>query len=154
MTVCADTFEGTIGGGALEWEALAEARRRLASDRPHGTRVFPLGPALAQCCGGAATLAFERWDAARLEALAPKPGARLLARPLGGVVGGPDAPAAIRAARQAAEQGAPALAFAPGDPPWLAEPLADAHTPLWLWGAGHVGRAVDRVRGRAWESRR
>ena len=144
MTVWEGGFAGTVGGGALEWEALAEARARLASGA-HGVRVWPLGPGLGQCCGGAVTLAFEVWDAARLEALRPAEGSGLLARPLGGVVAPADQPMAIRGAWRAARAGRAEVAFAPGDPPWLAEPLAPARTALWLWGAGHVGRAVVRV---------
>ncbi len=46
---------GTIGGGALEWQAGAAARTmpRTRLDR------IPLGPALGQCCGGAVTLLTE-----------------------------------------------------------------------------------------------
>ena len=44
-------FHGTIGGGAMEWQALAEAREALA--KGEGKRsVVALGPDLAQCCGG------------------------------------------------------------------------------------------------------
>lgn len=143
MTVWADGFDGTIGGGALEFEALAEARRRLAADAPDGTVSYPLGPALAQCCGGAATLAFERWDIEKLGA-APDPEiTALFARPLGRAA---EEPLPIRSLRKAARSGkGAAFLFLPGDPPWLAEPLRPALTPLWVWGAGHVGRAVVRV---------
>ncbi|MEO0681487.1 MAG: xanthine dehydrogenase accessory protein XdhC [Pseudomonadota bacterium] len=144
MTVWADGFEGTIGGGALEFEALAEARRRLREGGPDGAAAYPLGPALAQCCGGHCTLAYERWDAARLRDL--DRAMPLLARPLGGVGSAADAPLAIRGALRAARsKGVAEIVFAPGDPPWLAEPMAPRTTPLWLWGAGHVGRAVVRV---------
>ncbi|SFI26904.1 xanthine dehydrogenase accessory protein XdhC [Albimonas pacifica] len=143
MLVHPDTFEGTIGGGALEFEALAEARRRLASGAPDGVARYPLGPALAQCCGGAATLAFERWDAATLAALPDPQATPLHARPLGATS---QIPLAMRALQKAARSGKGAeFLFLPGDPPWLAEPLTPALTPLWVWGAGHVGRAVVRV---------
>ncbi len=141
MTVWEGGFEGTIGGGALEFEALAEARRRLGG--PDGVLRYPLGPALAQCCGGAATLVYERWDAARVAALSPEGGARLLARPLGGVVAAPDAPLAIRGMRRAARSGkGVGVCVAEG---WVAEPLAARLEALWVWGAGHVGRAMVRV---------
>ncbi|QQA42113.1 xanthine dehydrogenase accessory protein XdhC [Pelagovum pacificum] len=84
MLVSADTTEGTIGGGALEWEAMRHARAMLAEGRTTGERTVPLGPALGQCCGGSVTLGFRQ-----------------------------------------------------------AETLADTdRAPLWIWGAGHVGRAV------------
>ena len=143
MLVQADAFEGTIGGGALEFEALAEARRRLAEGAPDGVVHYPLGPALAQCCGGAATLGFERWDLAKLQALPDPEATPLYARPLGAIS---QIPLAVRGLQKAARSGKGAeFLFLPGDPPWLAEPLRPAFTPLWVWGAGHVGRAVVRV---------
>lgn len=81
-------FTGTIGGGVLEWQALAEAQRLLRSGVPARRMSFALGPDLGQCCGGHVTLAFEAVDAS--EAIRP-----------------------------------------------VSEP-----TPLLLFGAGHVGRAL------------
>jgi xanthine dehydrogenase accessory factor len=60
MAVFADAVLGTIGGGHLELEAIAEARRRLAGAAGEALRRFPLGPALGQCCGGVVHLRFER----------------------------------------------------------------------------------------------
>jgi xanthine dehydrogenase accessory factor len=60
MLVAADTVLGTIGGGRLEQEAIAQARRALAAGGaavPVEQRV-PLGPALGQCCGGEVVLRF------------------------------------------------------------------------------------------------
>jgi xanthine dehydrogenase accessory factor len=60
---------GTIGGGHLEWKALATARQMLAvEDRSVRSEHFPLGPALGQCCGGAVTLGFEMLTEANLNA--------------------------------------------------------------------------------------
>lgn len=58
MAVRADgSFLGTIGGGALEWEAQAIAREAIAETIRTGrpiTRAIDraLGPDLGQCCGG------------------------------------------------------------------------------------------------------
>ncbi len=63
MVVWADGFDGTIGGGALELEALAHARKLLAGGLPEWhreLRAYPLGPALGQCCGGMVRLLFEK----------------------------------------------------------------------------------------------
>lgn len=51
---------GTIGGGNLEFEAVAAARKLLeeATDTPE-IRDYALGPSLAQCCGGAVTVLLE-----------------------------------------------------------------------------------------------
>jgi xanthine dehydrogenase accessory factor len=130
---------GTIGGGALEWQAAAAARAMT-----RGTRVdrVPLGPALGQCCGGAVTLVSEVFDA---PALAQVPETGLYARR---VEGGAEQPLAItRALRDArgqgvAGQGGTGLIWKSG---WLAEPVARAARPLWIWGAGHVGRAIVSV---------
>ena len=68
MLVSADEVAGTIGGGHLELEAIAEARRMLAAagvSPPH-ERHYALGPTLGQCCGGALTLAFAPLDAGTL----------------------------------------------------------------------------------------
>ncbi len=59
MAVSAEGLVGTIGGGHLEFEAIAEAQRRLAG--PAGAsavRRYPLGPSLGQCCGGVVHLRF------------------------------------------------------------------------------------------------
>lgn len=64
----AGRFTGTIGGGTLEWQALAEAQRLLRSGAAQREMSFALGPDLGQCCGGRVMLRFERvTDAAMLE---------------------------------------------------------------------------------------
>lgn len=51
---------GTIGGGNLEFQAVAEARALLAAQKTvSSARHYPLGPKLAQCCGGAVTVFLE-----------------------------------------------------------------------------------------------
>lgn len=69
MLVGARHLAGTIGGGRLEWEAVARARQMLAGTVAPGRVEFPLGPALRQCCGGVVTLAFDMADAAACERL-------------------------------------------------------------------------------------
>jgi xanthine dehydrogenase accessory factor len=68
MAVGADSVAGTIGGGHLEFEAIAEARRRLAGGTGEATMRFALGPSLGQCCGGVVQLRFERAGRAKLAA--------------------------------------------------------------------------------------
>jgi xanthine dehydrogenase accessory factor len=56
-------FRGTIGGGALEWRALADARTLLAEATPQARlRRQALGPELGQCCGGSVRLLIEVFD--------------------------------------------------------------------------------------------
>lgn len=97
MRVTAKDCEGTIGGGALEYRAIANARRMLALGHAEQTETLPLGPGLGQCCGGAVTL---------------------------------------RYGTQTRQTGVPPARR-------LEAPYATSHQPaLWIWGAGHVGRAV------------
>lgn len=122
---------GTIGGGTLEYEA-AQRAREMVADR---VDRLPLGPALGQCCGGAVTLVSEVWDAARLagvgDVVARSPEGR--AMPL----------AVARMLDRARARGEmPGVVWTGG---WLVEPLAVPARALWVWGAGHVGRAIVSV---------
>lgn len=76
MLVAADEVAGTIGGGHLEWQAIARARERLAAGES-GSLDWPvaLGPSLGQCCGGALTLRFVALDEA-VAAQWPEPSPR------------------------------------------------------------------------------
>jgi xanthine dehydrogenase accessory factor len=57
MAVCADGLLGTIGGGQLEWEAVARAQAMRQDPQAHSQRWrCPLGPRLGQCCGGVVDL--------------------------------------------------------------------------------------------------
>ena len=76
MAVFANSVVGTIGGGHLEYRAIAEARAGLAefarSGRPGAAPVrvrFALGPSLGQCCGGVVQLDFEPVSASDAPAL-------------------------------------------------------------------------------------
>ena len=66
MVVTRDGFHGTIGGGTLEWKALAEAQRLLGKQPQAKMLTQSLGPDLGQCCGGRVTLAIECFDASSL----------------------------------------------------------------------------------------
>ncbi|MFC3084517.1 xanthine dehydrogenase accessory protein XdhC [Tabrizicola soli] len=183
---------GTIGGGALEFEAAAKARGMLASsplscagsgealsatggERPMASPPIPslphgggrgsvapliergaameappspragegwgggariervaLGPNLGQCCGGAVVLWTEIFDTPP-EAVA------------GVVLRGPgQMPLAVKrilaAARGQGLRPAPGLVGG-----WLVEPVMEAERQVWIWGAGHVGRALVSV---------
>jgi xanthine dehydrogenase accessory factor len=76
MLVGATRCAGTVGGGHLELKAIERARRMLAEGACETESAhYPLGPALGQCCGGAVTLGFSRFDARALAAW-PKPAPR------------------------------------------------------------------------------
>jgi xanthine dehydrogenase accessory factor len=119
--------DGTIGGGELENRAIREARGMLAAPCAPTLRAIPLGPALGQCCGGSVTLAWERFDEGSL------PGARPFARPLGGAT-------SLRPSADLPAGAAPVVRDG-----WLLEAAPAPGRPLWVWGAGHVGRAIVSV---------
>jgi xanthine dehydrogenase accessory factor len=58
MWVSATEVRGTIGGGNLEYKALAIAREMLLAGEARRERRFALGDTLGQCCGGNVTLLF------------------------------------------------------------------------------------------------
>lgn len=59
MVVTDRAAAGTVGGGQLEYQALAIARQMLSADAPPRRERFPLGARVGQCCGGVAHLDFE-----------------------------------------------------------------------------------------------
>jgi xanthine dehydrogenase accessory factor len=69
MLVFANGVVNTIGGGHLEFDAIAQARSRLAGAEGEAVLQFALGPSLGQCCGGVVRLRFERVGAADAPAL-------------------------------------------------------------------------------------
>jgi xanthine dehydrogenase accessory factor len=127
---------GTIGGGALEYETAAQARDMLTRDETRATRKALLGPDMGQCCGGAVTLLFETWDAAALAALDLSVHARRAEDSAGTMP--PLAVQRLRAeARRSGTRPSPGLVEG-----WFVEPVDAPSTPIWIWGAGHVGRAL------------
>jgi|KBSSwiStaDraftv2_1062776.scaffolds.fasta_scaffold123492_2 xanthine dehydrogenase accessory factor len=139
MVVAPDgSFTGTIGGGALEWGALAEAQALLARDGAMAkTLDKALGPDLGQCCGGRVLLTIEKFGAADAQAVA------MLAKEEGeGVLTtvatvGSDG----RLLRRAAEPAdGPAYETQPDGS--IRERFGEEPTAFYLFGAGHVGRAL------------
>lgn len=138
MLVTQDGLRGTIGGGALEYQAAAQARAILAAP-PGSWRVqdYPLGPLLGQCCGGRVRLLVEHvdpdalaWthDAVEGATLVTSLGERVARRIDPGLA---PAPASARGAR-------------PGAGAQIAERLGQRRRPVYLFGAGHVGQAIAR----------
>lgn len=111
---------GTIGGGRLEWEA-AEVALETLCDGVNRVRRFALGPDLGQCCGGAAQVLIERFDVGNLPCSFP------YMRPLGPQGQRPQLPAN---AQTGVVQG------------WFVENASTPSLPVWIYGAGHVGRAL------------
>jgi xanthine dehydrogenase accessory factor len=143
MLVHARLEEGTIGGGHLELEAVAQAHRMLASGERVAGADFVLGAALGQCCGGAVELSLRRIDAREsdwVEALRP------LDREAGTVwldtrPGLEGAPHTVASHARPADE--PRCA-AGSTPRWISR-VDGAPWNVWVFGAGHVGEAVVRV---------
>lgn len=70
MEVEASETRGTIGGGRLEFDAIARARKMLDSAENSARMEITLGPESGQCCGGRVTLELTR---GRAPALPPQP---------------------------------------------------------------------------------
>jgi len=119
---------GTIGGGALELHAATHA---LDGEK---LETHALGPALGQCCGGAVSLLTEIYDTKRLEGIEAAVWAR----------GPGDMPLPVRRllAKTRNEGIMPEPALIDG---WMVEAVAKPTRDLWIWGAGHVGRALVNV---------
>ncbi|WP_293449849.1 xanthine dehydrogenase accessory protein XdhC [Planktotalea sp.] len=130
MLVWAGGQSGTIGGGALEFEL---SKRALGVQEKALTR-HALGPQLGQCCGGALQIVTEVFDAVNL----PQTEDDIVARCVVGTKGTPLKVKRILA--DARSQGiTPHAQLCEG---WFIEPIARPTRPLWIWGAGHVGRAI------------
>lgn len=222
MIVTRDRVSGTIGGGNLELQAIAQANRMLggpgmpggdegdgdgngrdggdgrAQEQALHYQDYPLGPLLNQCCGGNASLLYERFtpdDAGHIARLAATPafilsrlsGAGPEKRPVtaAGTEVGPEvereagisdaatprdgdvpesavtlgenvlAESTLTESTLALAESGPLLLMADGQPiglggqprqaAYLLEPAGAARRPLFIFGAGHVGRAVVRA---------
>jgi xanthine dehydrogenase accessory factor len=133
-------FFGTIGGGRLEYEALAIAGAALSAATMAATvRVWPLGPHLGQCCGGSVRILVETFDSNDLD------GIRRLAA---AEEAGPFVTISCMTnqGRMAREIRYQCVGHAGAGKDSVNEPFAEqfgeARTTVLLFGAGHVGRAV------------
>jgi xanthine dehydrogenase accessory factor len=136
---------GTIGGGHLEWHATRAARQLLIARGGAQVRIenLILGPELGQCCGGRVELWLERlnrrdlpWLKAASQRARATGADALETRVADGAVTHRvcpiSGPAGVTLRRETAAQ-------------TLIEPLGEQRTPLWIFGAGHVGQALVRL---------
>jgi xanthine dehydrogenase accessory factor len=132
-------FTGTIGGGTLEWRALALAQAALADRHAKlaQVRTFALGPQLGQCCGGSVDLVIELIDRSQREVVAD-----FARREEAGRLVTISTVSAAGVDRQVADGDdmAPGSATLSGN--LLREGFGEDRRPLILFGAGHVGRAL------------
>ena len=135
-------FHGTIGGGALEWAALDAAQAALKEGR--GPRLAPLAGARARAWRNAAADgsngAIETFDTRDLDDLSPFGDRR--GRRRSDAQGAPRAATAGSSGRSSTSWRSEApTARLPADEGWI-EPLGDSARAVYLFGAGHVGRAL------------
>ena len=139
MLITADEIWQTIGGGAVEFDIMARARKMLASgddgwQRQHLKIV--LGPDMGQCCGGQMSILLEKFitkQESDLRALSAVVTCEtILSHPL---VSGP--PLSV--------EPMPRM-------PAFSAPITTPLTPLFIYGAGHVSRAlIPRLDGLGFE---
>lgn len=127
------SFHGTIGGGQLEFLMLDIAREILSQGRGPARIVDQaLGPDLGQCCGGRVKILIETFDKRDLNDIAPL----VAAEAKGGLF---DVECRMENGRVRRELASEAD-VAPGSE-WR-ETHGEDRTPVLLFGAGHVGRAL------------
>ena len=142
-------FRGTIGGGELEWQAIGAAREACSREVPSAVlSQVTLGPDLGQCCGGSVRLLIEVFDHTRLSELRAL-ATREAAGPF--VTRGRIGPHAVERVSHPCDDvgggcrggGAhPDLLVEIEGDGVLVERFRDLRCPVWLFGAGHVGRAL------------
>ncbi|MCW3846647.1 xanthine dehydrogenase accessory protein XdhC [Sphingomonas sp. LB-2] len=144
MVVTSDALSGTIGGGALEHQAVEQARAIL-SHPPGSWRVqdYPLGPLLGQCCGGRVRLMVERLDGVP-SGQGPYRVAltdHVVRNPFPGEGRGPAGNGPILGSGLRRGTMAPRGPL-PTSGAQFVEPIEADSLPLLMFGAGHVGRAI------------
>jgi xanthine dehydrogenase accessory factor len=130
-------FSGTIGGGALEWLALAEAQSMMSGPGASYRRLDKaLGPELGQCCGGRVLVTLERLGGGDLGWVG-----RLAAAERAGsftTLAEPGHPTARTPA--SADLIPPGVRYAQLADGRIVERFGVDATALYLFGAGHVGQ--------------
>jgi xanthine dehydrogenase accessory factor len=166
MLVWESGTAGSVGGGHLEFRAIAFAHRMLAESDGRAAIIesFSLGPELNQCCGGQVSLLFEGLDGS----------AQLWLREWAKAVGG-DEPCAVVVHRhgdattrmfvrpeeldflrlpellqrpiRAVVAGSRAVhvVSAAADDAYVIQPARERRDHVLLFGAGHVGKAIVRA---------
>ncbi len=167
MMVTAGEVVGSIGGGNLEYQATKMARGLMLNKQAgyQEKKLYGLGPALNQCCGGAVALLYEIFDGSLPPWLEELQLAFESGRPvvLASCVGSLASHKMVITAENGVDRSVPnevsaaalALVQRPGDGPmvtveevgasgetWWVELIREERKPVMLFGAGHVGQAV------------
>ncbi len=135
------SFMGTIGGGRLEYDVLHEAVSLMSEGgAAFQIRSYVLGPDLGQCCGGRVEIAFEQFHfnyRSRAQEFSTQENAGIFSTTANTCSSGPLErqvlpPSMCRAdsAENVLNQGI------------LTERFGEDRPHLYLFGAGHVGKAL------------
>ena len=134
MYVWANGTQGTIGGGTLEFEAIKSAQEILET-RKTKLKSYPLGPELGQCCGGHVKLLTEYYDEKAVTNLKDQ---SLNIRSISGAT---EATKKVKKIINRYKTEQTSFDHKLSDE-WLIEKVITAKSPIWIWGAGHVGSAI------------
>lgn len=142
MLVTEGSVFGTIGGGEFERTATQRARELLHTGGAGLLRIA-LGPELNQCCGGSVTIAFEPFAPADLAWLKKLIRAGEEPTPIFRTVRFDDAGGLRRDwSAEGGQKEAAFVATLAGSRAIVRERVNPQAQAFWLFGAGHVGRAV------------
>lgn len=157
MIVTDAKIYGTIGGGNFEY-LIAEQSRKLIQNSEKNCLVqhYPLGPLTRQCCGGRVSMLLEKFTPEMADAVS-KISHEITENQASALVSDVNRNQVFKQVTQKDIED-PILyrgdtEFSPkGSTPWetgeiirFVEPLIEAQKPLYVFGAGHVGRAVIRL---------
>jgi xanthine dehydrogenase accessory factor len=140
MLVHAGGIDDSIGGGHLELKAIEQARALLDKPAPPILTDYALGPSLGQCCGGYVRLMLERLDPSSLSWLHSWRAAgddEVLVTSL--------ADGNKEIVREEVDERIRLQTGDDGQPCYVCERMKTAMQDLYLFGAGHVGRALVHV---------
>lgn len=141
MLVGRHETQGTIGGGNLEFMVTEQARKMLAApDADLLYQHYALGPLLSQCCGGTTNVLLEKLSQDHFPLLDQISEAVKNKLPYGLVsaTGGPVVNKRFISAPQMAQDGNDEIS----------EWNQNDALPLYMFGAGHVGKAMASVLAR------
>lgn len=154
MIVTENCIKGTIGGGNFEFMIIDQCRKLLLNDdKKVMVQHYPLGPLTRQCCGGRVSILLEKFtpnmvsEVEIIHAARQQDHAKSMVSDVN----------QNRVLKQVTSNNSSSITLYDGemairtDKPisWnseniirFVEPLQDHKAPLYIFGAGHVGRAL------------
>jgi len=154
MLITHDALFGTIGGGNFEYIIAEQGRKILQNGDKHVlVQHYPLGPLTRQCCGGRVSILLEKFTPEMLDMVSEISNKKSNSskHSLVSIINENK----VSKSTQDKNVDSPALYYGTTlidddvPEPWdtkdtllFVEPLRKKRTPLFIFGAGHVGRAL------------